>query len=191
MNTRNLALIALSLAAIMLVAGCTNSPSGPKYAAQFKEITGSPMTQQGFVLKGEVLNLNFQVPIKNITWVTVQLAFYDDSTDGCPDIMGLEVDSPFADALYLPTRAGESNKTMMINVTIQHTPKDKNGNSKTDLQSYLDGVANTQGTGKWTISITDVEPSPCSNPATSDKGNTWVLMIDTFHFEGNVTKLDT
>jgi len=191
MNKRNLALIALSLAAIMLIAGCTNSSSGPKYAAQFKEITDEPMTQQGFVEGGKTLNLNFHVTIKNITWVTVQLAFYDDSGDGCPDIMGLEVASPFADALYLPTRAGESNKTMMINVTIQHTPKEKPGGSKTDLQNYLDGVANTQGSGKWTISITDVEPSPCSKPATADTGNSWVLLINTFHFEGNVTKLDT
>jgi hypothetical protein len=189
MIKRDMALIALSLAALMLVAGCTNSnSSGPKYAAQFKEITDSPMTQQGFVPGGKTLNLNFQVTIKNITWVTVQLAFYDDSGDGCPDIMGLEVNSPFADALYLPTRAGESNKTMMINVTIQHTPKDKTGNSDTDLQNYLDGVANIQGTGKWTISISDVEPSPCANPATSDTGNSWVLLINTFHFEGNVTK---
>ena len=191
MNRRDMVLIAISVAAIMLVAGCTNSSSGPSYSAKFKEVTDSPMTQQGYVPGGKTLNLNFQVTITNITWVTVQLAFYDDSGDGCTDIMGLEVDAPFPDALYLPTRAGESNKTMTINVTIQHLPKDKKGDSKTDMQNYLDGVANTQGTGKWTISISDVEPSPCSNPKTTDAGNNWVLLINTFHFEGNVTKLES
>jgi len=189
MNERHMALIALSLAAIMLVAGCTNSTSGPKYKAQFKEVTDEPMTQQGYVPGGKTLNLNFQVTITNITWVTVQLAFYDDSGDGCTDIMGLEVDAPYADALYLPTKAGTDNKTMTINVTIQRIPKEKNGNSKTDLQNHLDGVANTQGSGKWIISISDVEPSPCTNPKTSDTGNGWVLLVNTFHFEGNITKI--
>jgi|GEM_PF-4615837 len=192
MKQRDMALIAISLVAIMLLAGCTSSSSsGPTYAAQFKEVTDAPVTQQGYVPAGQTLNEKFNVTIKNITWATVQLAFYDDSGDGCTDIMGLEVDSPFADALYLPTQAGESNKTMTINVTIQHTPTEKKGKSKLDLQSYLDGVANTQGMGKWTISITDVEPSPCAHPKAPDTGNAWVLLIDTFHFEGNVTKLDT
>jgi hypothetical protein len=188
MKQRDLVLIALSLASIMLVAGCTNSPSEPKYKAVFKEVTDSPMTQEGYTPAGKTLNLKFNVTITNITWVTVQLAFYDDSADGCTDIMGLAVDAPYADALYLPAKAGTDNKTMTINVTIQRVPKEKTSSSKTDLQGYLDGVANTQGSGKWTISISDVEPSPCANPKTTDSGNGWVLLVNTFHFEGNLTK---
>jgi hypothetical protein len=188
MNPRNMVLVTLSVVAIMIIAGCTNSPSKPKYVAKFKEITDEPMTQQGYVPGGKTLNLKFNVTITNITWVTVQLAFYDDSGDGCTDIMGLAVYAPYADALYLPSKAGTDNKTMTINVTIQRTPKEKTGSSEIDLQGYVDGVANTQGSGKWTISISDVEPSPCSNPKTSDTGNAWVLLVNTFHFEGNVTK---
>jgi ABC-type glycerol-3-phosphate transport system substrate-binding protein len=191
MKQRDMVLIALSLVAIMLLAGCTSSSSSPSYIATFRVVADSPITQQGFVPGGKTLNLQIEATIKNITNVTVQLAFYDDSGDGCPDIMGLEVDSPFPDALYLPTQAGESNQSMTINVTIQHLPHEKKSGSKTDLQDYLDGVVNTQGTGKWTISISDVTASPCSHPKTTDTGNSWVLLIDTFHFEGNITKLDS
>jgi len=187
-NHRDAALIAIAITAIVLLAGCISSPPKTTYKTVFTEITESPATQQGFVPAGKTLDLNFQATSKNITKVSVQLAFVDDSGDGCPDIMGLAVDSPFPDALYLPVQAGESNKTMTINVTIQHLPAVKKSTSKAELQEYLDGVANTQGAGKWTISIADVNASPCSNPKTSDTGNTWVLMISSFVFAGNITE---
>ena len=189
MKQRDLVLIALSLVAIMTLAGCTSSSTSPSYIATFRVVSDTPITQQGFVPGGKTLNLKIEATIKNITNVTVQLAFYDDSGDGCPDVMGLEVDSPFPDALYLPTQAGEDNKSMTINVTIQRLPHEKKSGSQTDLQDYLDGVTNTQGTGQWTISISDVNPSPCANPKAPDSGNSWVLLVDTFHFEGNITKL--
>jgi hypothetical protein len=180
--------IVLAITAIMLLAGCTSSPPKTNYAATFTEISESPSTQQGFVPAGKTLNMDFLATSKNITKVSIQLAFYDDSGDGCPDIMGLAVDSPFPNALYLPVQAGESNTTMTINVTIQHLPAVKKSTSKTELQEYMDGVENTQGDGKWTISIADVTASPCSNPKTVDSGNSWVLLISPFVFSGNITE---
>lgn len=188
MDGRKAALIAVSITAIMVLAGCTSSPPKTKYVTVFDDYLADSITFQGFVPAGKTLNVPYQDNSTNITHVMVQLAFYDDSGDGCPDIMGLAVDSPFPDALYLPVRAGQDNKTMTINVTIQHTPAVKKGTSKSDLQGYLDGVANTQGKGTWGISIASVNPSPCSNPKTTDTGNGWVLLINTFVFSGNITE---
>lgn len=190
MKNRDKALIALAITAVFLLSECTSSPSTTTYGAEFTEISDSPITKEGYVPEGKTLNIVINATTKNITKVSVQLAFYDDSGDGCTDVMGLEVDSPFPNALYLPQQWLEADKTLVINVTIQQVPKEKTGDSKAKLQDYLDGITNTQGSGKWTISVTDVDAQPnCPSPKAPDAGNSWVLLISPYHFTGNITKL--
>ena len=190
MKQRDLALIAISITAVMLLAGCTSS-SSTTYAAVFSEIGTDPFTQQGYVDQGKTLNMFFNGTTKNMTKVDVQLAWYDDSGDGCDDILAMEVKSSDPDAKYLPSQIMQGTSNISIEVQIQEPPRMKEGKDKGALQGYLDGVANSQGTGKWTISITCMNTQPnCPNPLATDPGNGWILSVTTYHFEGEVSELE-
>ena len=190
LRQRDLALIALSITIVMLLAGCTSS-SSRSYAAVFSEIGVDPFTQQGYVDQGKTLNLFFQAPTKNMTKVDIQLAWYDDSGDGCPDVLAMEVKAPFTGATYLPGQLQQGTSNISIEVQIQDPPHMKEGKDKGALQDYLDGVANTQGTGNWTVSITCMSTqSNCPNPLATDPGNGWILSVTAYHFEGSISEID-
>ena len=186
-------LVALMLSMLVLVAGCTgqNNPTY-KYAATFTEKTSTnPLSYQGYVEEGKVLNIYFQANTDNMTKVEVSLVWYDDTKDGCTDSLGLEVVASKQDLTYDPEQQVEGQSPLVVTVTVQPVPKVKRSNDHVALEDYLAGVTNTQGQGNWTIRVTCVDAQPnCPAPQEPDAGNGWVLTVTPYFFEGQVEDIE-
>jgi hypothetical protein len=184
-------IIASFLCLMVIVAGCTKGGSN-KDRAIFKENGEDPMIEQASTEWGKTTSFTFNVNRTNLTRIKFDMAWFDDSGDGCDDTFELTVVSADPSAVYQPQQTVQGTSSITLTVVTNQVPENKRGGDRAELDNYLEKISSEKGIGDWKVSITCVNvQTDCPDPKAEDKGNSWVLTVTIFYFTGEIVEVDT
>jgi hypothetical protein len=179
-------LVAVSLCCLVMLSGCVGT-QGDEYQAVFTEDSDGPMIENGATEWGKTTSFEFEVNDTNLTRVTFDLAWYDDSGDGCDDTFELTVISASPSAVYQPQQTVQGTSSSKLTVVIEPLPENRHSGDREEMEGHLRSSAHSRGIGDWKVSITCVNvQADCPDPKASDNGNSWVLTVSVYHFKGEI-----
>ena len=169
----------------VLVAGCTSD--NDRYLAAFREEGKNPMIEQASTDWGTTTSFEFEVNRTNLTRVAFSLAWHDDSGDGCDDTFEMTVVSADPSAVYQPQQTNQGTSNIDMTVVVNQLPEPVQSDHMSEVELHLKRSTSQKGVGDWKVSITCVNVhTDCSDPKAEDKGNSWVLTVTLYYFEGKV-----
>ena len=170
----------------ILLAGCT-SDDNDGYLATFSEEGEIPMIEQASTDWGKTTSFEFEVNRSNLTRIAFSLAWHDDSGDGCADTFELTVVSADPSAVYQPQQTNQGTSSIDMTVVVNQIPESRQSNDIREIEDHLKKSASQKGVGDWKVSITCVNvQTDCPDPKAEDHGNSWVLTVTIYYFDGKL-----
>ena len=137
---------------------------------------------------GTTTSFEFEVNTTNLTRIKFNLAWYDDSGDGCDDTFELTVVSADPSAVYQPHQTNQGTSSIEMTVVVNQLPENRQSDNWDELRDYMSKSTSYKGIGDWKVSITCVDVhTDCPDPKAEDTGNSWVLTVSIFYYEGNIS----
>jgi len=188
MSSMKQALLIVLMILSILVAGCT-SDDNDRNLVTFTERGETPRIEQASTDWGKTTSFEFEVNRTNLTRISFSHAWHDDSGDGCDDTFELTVVSADPSAVYQPQQTNQGTSSIDMTVVVNQLPKMKQSNDRSEVEDHLKKSASQKGMGDWKVSITCVNvQTGCPDPKAEDTGNSWVLTVTIFYFDGKINE---